>query len=245
MKKKILVVDDEPNTRKLLFDTLSLKGYSITTAANGEEAIGITKQERFDLILLDILMPGLNGIETLKIIRSFDTRTKIIMLTVMDQTILERQARLNGASGFLRKPADLPIIPKLVEQILEAAAGELKKEKVLIVDDDPQTCVLLKDFLSWRGFEPLVAGTAEEALEKVEKEKPRIVLLDIKLPGMDGLTALRKIKEANKDMDIVMITGVEDGSVASEAIKSGAYDYVIKPLNLDYLETCLLIKTLH
>jgi len=78
----------------------------------------------------------------------------------------------------------------------------------------------------------------------VKAEKPAIVLLDVKMPGMDGLVTLKKIKEIDESIGVIMITGVENENIANEAMKSGAYDYIIKPIDLDRLEVCLLTKIL-
>jgi DNA-binding NtrC family response regulator len=246
MEKKILAVDDDLRMREMLYDLFSRKGYKVFTAPGGVEAIEITRKENPDLVLLDIKMPKMDGIQTLKKIRELGIKNKIVMLTGMDDVELEKQARLNGASGFLRKQLDLSIISKAVDEVLaekpEFSKGE--ERKILVVDDNPEICTLLEKFLTKKGFNPITATSAEEALEKVKKEKPIMVLLDIKMPGMDGLMALKRIKEINERIGVIMITGVGDEHIAEEAMKSGAYDYVIKPLDLDYLEMCLLTKIL-
>lgn len=246
MEKKILVVDDELRMREMLYDLLSRKGYKILTAPGAGEAIEIVRQENPDLVLLDIKMPKIDGIETLKKIRELDARIRIVMLTGMDDLELEKQARLIGASGFLRKELDLALITKAVDEILaerkEVSAAEAKK--ILIVDDNLQIRSLLEKFLIKKGFHALTAASGEEALEKIKTAKPIIVLLDIKMPGMDGLMTLKRIKEINEDIGVIMITGVEDENIGEVALKSGAYDYITKPLDLDYLEMCLLTKIL-
>ncbi len=246
MEKKILVVDDELRMREMFYDLLSRKGYKILTAPGAGEAIEIVRQENPDLVLIDIKMPNIDGIETLKKIREFDARIRIVMLTGMDDVELEKQARLIGASGFLRKELDLSLITKPVDGILaeikEVSAAEAKK--ILIVDDNLQIRSFLERFLIKKGFYALSAASGEEALEKIKTAKPIIVLLDIKMPGMDGLMTLKRIKEINEDIGVIMITGVEDEDIGEVALKSGAYDYITKPLDLDYLEMCLLTKIL-
>ncbi|MDP3732076.1 MAG: response regulator [Candidatus Omnitrophota bacterium] len=118
------------------------------------------------------------------------------------------------------------------------------EKKILVVDDDLQIRSLLEKFLIKKGFYALSAASGEEALEKIKTAKPIIVLLDIKMPGMDGLMTLKRIKEINEDIGVIMITGVEDEDIGEVALKSGAYDYITKPLDLDYLEMCLLTKIL-
>ena len=246
MQKKILVVDNDMHMREMLYDWFSKKGYKVFTASDGEAAIETVKNEKPDLVLMDIMMPKPDGIEILKKIREFDAQIKIIMLTGMDNINLERYARLNGASGFLRKQLDLPLIAKAVDEVLaqDQEFSKRREKKILIADDNPQICALLEKFLIKKGMNPITASSGEEALEKVKAEKPAIVLLDVKMPGMDGLLTLKRIKEIDESIGVIMITGAEDESIANEAMKSGAYDYIIKPIDLDRLEVCLLTKIL-
>lgn len=243
MKKKILVVDDELNLRDLLYDLFSKGGYKVFTALRGEEAIKIVRKEKPDVMLLDIKMPDMDGIETLKRVREFDTRVRIIMLTAAGTAELEQQARLNGANGFLKKPFDVFGIACVVKQILAVRPESVEEEKrILIVDDDPKICALLKDFLIEKGYCPVIAASGEEALEKIMADSPVIVLLDIKMSGMDGLMTLRRIRGMNNKIDVIMMTGVKEEDVGEEALKLGACDYITKPFDLDYLEACLLTK---
>lgn len=237
MEKKILIVDDELQIREMLYDLFLKKGYKIFTAPGGEEAIEIIRKENPDAVLLDIKMPKMDGIETLKKARELGFKNKILMLTSMDDEEIEKKAFLNGASGFLTKQLDLKVILKAEGGVLEK-----KEYKVLVADDDPLICSLLKDFLIKKGFHPIIAISGEEALKKVSEDKPIVVLLDINMPGMDGLMALKKIKEINEHIGIIMITGVGDEHIAKEAMNLGAFDYITKPVDLNYLETCLLTK---
>ncbi|MCM8780445.1 MAG: response regulator [Candidatus Omnitrophica bacterium] len=116
------------------------------------------------------------------------------------------------------------------------------EKKILVVDDDPKICELLERFLIKKDFQPTIATSGKEALEKVKAENPAIVLLDIKMPDMDGINILKKIKETNERTAVIMITGLKDEEIAKEAMASGAYDYITKPFDLDYLEMCLLTK---
>lgn len=117
-------------------------------------------------------------------------------------------------------------------------------KKVLIVDDDPAVCNMLKKFLTKKGYEAIVALSGEEAIKKVKKEKPYAVLLDIRMPGMDGIETLKKIREIDKEAGIVMITAVKEEEIGKKCLELGAYDYITKPLGLDYLETVLTVKLL-
>jgi len=246
MEKKILIVDDDLRIREMLYNLLSKKGYKVLTAPSGEEALNMTRQEKPDLVLLDIKMPKMDGIETLRKIRDFDSGIKIVMLTGMDSIELERQARSAGASGFLRKELDLVLIVKAVDEILadRKKAPAAKAKTILIVDDDPRIRSLLEKFLVKKGFFALTAASGEEALEKMKTVKPVMALLDITMPGMDGLMTLKRMKEIDENIGVIMITGVEDETIGEQALKAGAYDYITKPLDLDYLEMSVLTKIL-
>ena len=117
-------------------------------------------------------------------------------------------------------------------------------KKILVVDDEQAVCNMLKKFLSNKGYETIIALSGEEAIIKVKEEKPHVVLLDIKMPKMDGLEALKRIKEIDKEVGVVMITAVKDEEMGKKCLELGAYDYITKPLPLDYLESVLLIKLL-
>lgn len=116
------------------------------------------------------------------------------------------------------------------------------KEKILIVDDEPRIRDVLQQFLAKKGYSPITAGSGEEAIQKAREEKPLVVLLDMRMPGMDGLATMKKLKEINDKIGIIMVTAVQDEDIALETMKTGAFDYIIKPLDLDYLETCLMAK---
>jgi len=98
----------------------------------------------------------------------------------------------------------------------------------------------VKNFFKDRGFQVFIALNGEEALSLVKKERPEIVLLDIKMKGMDGVAALKHIKEIDKSIKIIMVTALEDQDKMNEAYKLGACDYITKPLVLDYLEQAVL-----
>ena len=112
--------------------------------------------------------------------------------------------------------------------------------KLLVVDDENDICDFVKTFFKDRGFHVFTALTGEEALLIAKKERPDLVLLDIKMKGMDGLAALKHIKELDKSIKIIMVTALADQDKMHDAYKLGACDYVTKPLILDYLEQTVL-----
>ena len=108
--------------------------------------------------------------------------------------------------------------------------------KLLIVDDEVEICEFLKSFFEDRDFKVATGHSGEEAIEKVATFQPDVVLLDIQMPGMDGLRALKKIKEDHPKLKVIMVTAVETEDKIEEAMRYGADNYITKPLSLEYLE---------
>ncbi len=116
-------------------------------------------------------------------------------------------------------------------------------KKVLIVDDEPDFCDALRDFLRSRGLEVAIALSGEGALPAYIQEKPDVVLLDIQMPGMDGLETLRELKVLDQGANAIMVTAIQDDEIVKRAMVEGALDYIIKPVDHDYLVLALTTKT--
>ncbi len=114
--------------------------------------------------------------------------------------------------------------------------------RVLVVDDDPNVQEILREFLSAKGYEVITAGDGAEGLRRVKEERPHLILLDIQMPKMDGLEVLRHLRAIDKEVGVIMITGVNEQEIAKKAMELGAFDYIVKPLDLPYLEQSLWYK---
>ena len=114
------------------------------------------------------------------------------------------------------------------------------QKKILIVDDEDDVRLFLADFISERDFGVETAADGEEAVEKVKKTKYDVILLDIMMPGMDGMACLEKIKKLSPSTVVIMITALKDETRMAAAKKLGAAQYIVKPFSLNYLETELL-----
>ncbi|NIN71442.1 MAG: response regulator, partial [Gemmatimonadetes bacterium] len=121
-------------------------------------------------------------------------------------------------------------------------------ERILVVDDDASIRETFELHLARQGHEVATAASAEDALALLPDFEPVLVITDIRMPGMDGIELLERVREANKDIDVLVITAHEDMKTAVSAMKAGAYDYLVKPLDLDQidllLERCLRDRSL-
>ena len=251
----ILVVDDETSMRELLYDVLAKKGHAVCTAGSGPQALEMLKSRRPQVIVLDSGLPGYSGLQTAREIRAFDDTVAIILLLSAGETaVAPEELKRLGIVESLGKDAGNDTLIKGLETTLtrwqqqRSAAVAAKPDvrvagSLLIVDDDTQIQRLLKGFFESHGLRVIVAGSGEDGLKAIA-QRPMAVLLDINMPGMDGLLALKKIKAAQPNLPVIMASGVGEDATVREALQAGAYDYVSKPFNLEYLETVVLTKVL-
>jgi DNA-binding response OmpR family regulator len=114
--------------------------------------------------------------------------------------------------------------------------------RILIVDDEEDICNTLSDFLTDCGYEVLQATSGEEAIRLVKAARPHLILLDIRMPEMNGLEILRRVRALDQEVGVIMITAFTDITIAQESLKAGASDFVTKPIDLEYLETSIRVK---
>ncbi len=115
-------------------------------------------------------------------------------------------------------------------------------ERILVVDDEIEQCNVLKKFLTLKGYEVYTATNGPTAIDEVKRVRPHIVLLDIRMPEMGGIEVLKEIKKTDPTVGVVMVTGVTDEEDARKTFELGAYDYITKPIDFNYLETVLMVK---
>jgi CheY-like chemotaxis protein len=116
------------------------------------------------------------------------------------------------------------------------------EKAVLLVDDDPKSLKLLAVKLTQEGYRVITSQSGKEALEAIKLEKPGLVLLDIMMPEMDGIETLKRIKAFGPDIPVAMVTAVWDEQEAKNALKAGAYEYITKPIDTEYLNLAVLAK---
>lgn len=115
----------------------------------------------------------------------------------------------------------------------------IKRGKVLVIDDEPSIVDLFTEYLNGQGFDVISAGGGEEGLDRLRLDRPDIVLLDMRMPDMDGLETLRRIRKVDMRVPVLMISGNDDIAAAKAAIALGAFDYTLKPVDFDYLARAL------
>ncbi|MBR1552509.1 MAG: response regulator, partial [Schwartzia sp.] len=226
---RILLVDDDEISLMMTEMVLSEMHYDVTTAANGREAIALLQREPYDLLMLDIVMEDMSGIETLARIRKIEKISGIrtIFLTSSSHMPDMTEAIRLGALDFIHKPA-LP--EKLYSAIRQALLIE-KKDSILAVDDDKIILLAIQSLFGIR-YDVRCVSSGAEALAEMEKEKPDLVLLDLHMPGMDGLEVMARLRciEGCEDLPVVFLTGDNDADTEAKIFAAGAMDFLAKPM---------------
>ena len=249
---KILIVDDDGIVRDALTVFLTRSGHETETAADGINGLIAFKSAAADLVILDRDLPGLSGSEVLAGIRASDHKVKVIILTGYDDPGDAEKYRKSGANAFLSKSDGLSNVLTEVDRLLGAPAqrsadpaekhpAEREESRILVADDDESFRTMLTRYLASQGYKVEAAADGDAALDAVKRSKPDIVLLDIAMPGKDGMEVLKELAKNSPDTGVLMITGNEEEDLARACLKNGAFDYLAKPFNLECLAT--IVKT--
>jgi len=226
MKTNILVVDDLKSSRLTLGGILEDEGHNVVLAENGYQAIEAARQIPFDLIFMDIKMPGINGVQTFREVKKINPQTAVIMMTAYSVEDLIREALAEGAYAVVYKPFDM----KHIVSIIEAA---LSKTLILVVDDYFADRETLKTILEDRGYRVTTAETGAEALNRVKEEHFDIIFLDIRLPDVDGTQIFEQVKTVDPKVAVIMMTGYSEEESLRRAISQGVYTCVYKPFDIE------------
>lgn len=237
----ILVIDDSPTFREELRGTLETKGYSVVTAANGEEGLGLAVSLRPRAIIVDGVLPGIDGATVIRRLRQDAAlrRTPCVLLTGSEDPAREPMALEAGADAYVRKGDDLTILLARLAAVLrtsdtsvgiEETPSLLGPKKILAVDDSQTYLHALAQLLREEGYEPILARSGEEAIELLTVEPVDCILLDLLMPGLSGNETCERVRAspAWRDIPIVMLTAREDHEAMIESINAGADDYVPK-----------------
>jgi len=230
-KHRILIVDDNESLCKTMSLILGRRGYAVTTARDGPEAVVRVKENPFDVIFLDIKMFPIDGVETYKRIKKVRPEAVVMMMTAYALEDLVQEALQEGAYGIIYKPLDIERVLAIVERVRETEEGTL----VLVVDDDPSTCTIFRNILVRKGYEVSIAHTGEEAIALAQGHTYDAIFIDVRLPTINGLETYLAIKDVNPEAVAVMMTAYrqEVADLVKEALNNSAYTCLYKPLEME------------
>ena len=232
----ILVVEDDPDIASLIARNLTQVGYAVDTVATGRAAIERVRRDRPDLVTLDIYLPDIPGQQVLSTLKA-DPATAEVPVMVVSVMPDSRESLQLGAIDFLSKPLNTPALIAAVGRVLG------KIGSVLVVEDDLDTSSMLTESLQRTGYRVLVTSNGRQAIALAKEEQPDLILLDLKLPRMDGYTILQTLKQTSKTADIPVI--IMTGSVTLDEVRRrefeamGAANFLPKPFEVQTLIDCI------
>ncbi len=277
-KIRVLLVDDEVDYVRTMAERMEMRDLSSRVATSGAEALSMVEDEPPDVMVLDLRMPGIDGMEVLERVKIEHPQVQVIILTGHGSENEEKEARALGAFEYLQKPADtgqlIDVITAAWKRGLKVAADFLRESKgefdrtmqaaawaeagerdmavdamsktprgearavparavkVLLVDDEEDYVRTMAERMEMRDLGSDVALTGEQALEMLEADLPDVMVLDLRMPGMDGMEVLARVKEAHPQVEVIVLTGFGSEEDEHEARRLGAFDYLRKPVDI-------------
>lgn len=231
MPKRILVVDDDKSMVQTLCDILEMRGWETLRAYDGAEAVETAGREQANVVLMDVRMPTLNGVEALRRMKAANPGIRIVLMTAYAAPELLAQAERDGAVRIMRKPVDVPSVLSL----LEAAANTSRS--ILVVDDDPAYLRTISDLLERHGIITTQARSLTEAIERFERQPPGAVLVDLTLDELDMSNHLLAFRELSPGVLVMLHSGfVEELSDAMARAPKGLVSAAFtKPMQVERL----------
>ncbi|OOG48186.1 histidine kinase [Rhodanobacter sp. C06] len=221
----ILIVEDDPAFARILADMVRQKGYPMLLAANGESGLELARRYRPLGILLDVMLPGIDGWTVAEQLKA-DPATRAIPVHFLSAADGAEHGRELGAVGFLTKPVSREQINEAVERLLHVARD--RSRRLLLVDDDAAERSALRNLLRQDGVEIDEAASAEQALELIAHNAYDCTVLDLGLPGLDGLELLERLAAGGSVPPVVIYSGRDLSREESLRIRQYTDSIVIK-----------------
>lgn len=251
----ILIIDDSVTFREELRRALESASYGVLVAGTGEEGLQLAADMRPSGIVVDGVLPGIDGATVVRRIRldAALRRLPCVLLTASEDLGAEIRALDAGADAFVRKDDDVAVILARLNAVLRSAATQaqdqgtaslLGPKKILAVDDSETYLQELARTLRGDGYELVLARSGEEALALLAVQPVDCILLDLVMPGIGGEETCRRVKDVPvmRDIPVIMLTAIEDRSAMIQGLGAGADDYIAKSSDFEVLRARVLAQ---
>ena len=239
-RSKILVVEDDRDVALLLRHQLEAEGYNVILAGTGQDALWLAREEQPQLITLDIMLPDTDGFLLLEQLKDHPITAPIPVIIVSAQGEAEK-GYAPGAVDYVAKPFSeeqlLDSVRQALAPIRKEDGTEPARNNLLVVDDEADIIAFLEQALSVHGYQVRSASNGLEALECVGELMPDLILLDLKMPGMDGYEVIRELKgdEATRGIPIIVLTAspADNERDKMRVLGMGVALYMTKPQSIE------------
>lgn len=227
---RILVVDDDQDFAETIAEILDSRGHDVQLAHSGEDALAQAAGASFDLFLMDIQLPGINGVEVFHELRKGNPNARAILMTGYSVEQLIEKAVEEGAIAVLKKPIDIPHVLEMMDDVRPG-------KRILLVDDDPDFSETFQKVLESNGYTVEAASNGGAAIERVRAEEVGALMLDIQLPDMNGLEVYLEARKADPDVPVIVVTGFPREEVDKIVMFENSWNtgVMVKPIDPDIL----------
>jgi DNA-binding NtrC family response regulator len=245
---KLLMVDDEEEFLVSSSQALGRRGFDVDIAPNGVTALEKMERGNYDAVVLDVRMPDIDGIEVFQEIRQKHPDIPVMLLTGYGSLTDAFQTSKDGVADYLFKPIEIDELADRIRRVVVRATSRKAKEprpgrdafpaetvNVMLVDDEIHFLDSMKKVLQRRNMDVTTAESGRDALDLLTRRAVDVVVLDLKMPGMDGMEVLRRIKTGFPHIEVIILTGHPSVETALEVIDLGANEYLKKPPEIDDL----------
>jgi PAS domain S-box-containing protein len=236
-RTKILVVEGDRDLALLLRRQLELEGYHVLLAGSGEDALWLAREEQPQLITLDIMLPDLDGFAVLEQLKSHPSTGPIPVVIASVLTDPDHGYAL-GAVDYVMKPFSEDELLESIQRALSVRDSD-QPQRLLVVDDDADIRGFLEEALSYHGYHVWTAPGGREALEMLADTEIDLILLDLRMPGLDGYEVIRRLKanESTRSIPVIAITAspLDKDRDRVRVLGIGASQYLTKPVSINAL----------
>jgi DNA-binding response OmpR family regulator len=237
-KRKVLIVDDDAIIRDQLEKELKRNYFETFLAVDGKTALETFSREDIDILLLDVKLPDMDGLEVLQQVKERKPDCEVIVITGFGTQHIAIQSLRRGAIDYIEKPVDTDVLSAALGRAQEKLAEKEElsyQNTILVIDDEESVVKYLKRFLEKEGYYVFGAYGGREGLDIISKNRIDVLISDINMEDIDGIEVLKRAKRFYKDIEGIMVTGENREDIAVESLRAGAIDYITKPVNLDEL----------
>jgi DNA-binding NtrC family response regulator len=228
MTRHALVVDDDKLLARTLADILRMRGWEVTTAHTGAEAVNAAARDAFDVVLMDIRMPEMDGVAAFKAMKEVKPDVRVVLMTAYADESLISDAQRSGVLRILSKPVDMRALLALID-------AQTSGKPVLVMDEDAEFLKTLSDVLALRGYRAVVASSIEDAARVIQTEKPKAVLLHLNPGKQSARETVRAVHELNPSIALVLYSGQPAADAAIDVPPEWVTAYLQKPFAIDEL----------
>ena len=234
----VLIIEDEESARRQVAKLVKKEGFEVMEAEDGAMGLALFTEHRPDIIITDLSLPKMDGLELIHMVRRLSPHVQIILMTAFGGDDAALEALKSGVLDYLKKPIDIDALIVALGRAKEKVDQQRSTSRfpsVLLAEDEAVTRDRLARLLEGEGWRVFKAGDGEEALKLFQDEKIDIAMLDIRMPKKDGLTVLKEMRNISDDFEAIILTGFGSEDAAIQAMRSGAINFIRKPIDIEYL----------